>query len=243
MNKVFRAAKGLQLTLGNIRVFDCGLFDGKRVAVVGPASSAFNTGKGTYIDSFDYVIRMNKSPFTVAEGKYAVDIGTRTDVLFHCFHENPVGGGGPLDFALYEKLGIYYIINPRNEWSGVRNSFNFYKKYLEPQRTYMLPRSLYAAISRSVGPYRPTTGYSALYTLLESGVKELFITGFTFFKTAYGSGYRDEMKEAHQAQRFIKNVGLHNPDSELRGFKKVLEKNASKKVLLDSELLAILKQY
>jgi hypothetical protein len=102
---------------------------------------------------------------------------------------------------------------------------------------------VYTRISNSVGTYRPTTGYSALYSILETDFSELYITGFTFFKTAYGSGYRDVMKEAHQAQSFIKQVGLHNPEVELQGFKKALETNKSKKVVTDPVLTSILETY
>jgi len=229
--------------MANVKVFDPAFFDGKRVAVVGPASSAFNTGRGKFIDGFDVVVRMNKSPFVVDKGAFVIDIGARTDVLFHCFHENPVGGGGPIDFGLYDRAGIKYVVNPRNEFTGLRNTFNFYKKYLQPTTTYLLPRRIYDQISKSVEPYRPTTGYSALSAILLSSATELYVTGFTFFKTAYGEGYRDEMREAAQAQKFIEGVGLHNPDSELQGFKRILAHNNCGSVVLDAELSDILKRY
>lgn len=243
MSKWVNAAKGIVLAASKVKRFNTDIFAGKRVAVVGPASSAFNTDRGDYIDGFDLVVRMNKSPFIVAGGLHAKDIGVKTNVLFHCFHENPVGGGGPIDFALYKRIGVEYVVNPRNEWSGVRNTFNYYKKYLEAQKTYLLPKVLFNEISNSVGAYRPTTGYSALYTLLKSDFKELYVTGFTFFKTAYGQGYRDEMREAPQAQQFIRDVGLHNPDLELQGFKKVLSERHVGNIILDRQLADIVARY
>jgi hypothetical protein len=240
MKKVIHAIRGLILAVTHIRVFPLHRFRGKRIAVVGPASSAFNTGKGAYIDGFDIVVRVNKSALTVDAGKHAVDIGARTDVLFHCFLENMHSGGGKLDFEMYKRQGIRDVINPRYEWTGLRNSFNFYKKYLAPQRTYVLPHKLYADIDRSLGQYRPTTGYSALCTLLEADFSELYITGFTFFKTAYGDGYRDDMQQAQQARDFMLSVGLHNPDKEYEEFKKRLARHAGKNVQVDAGLRAIL---
>jgi len=236
MKKLLYALQGFLLALGNIRVFSLDRFAGKRIAVVGPASSAFQTGKGAYIDSFDLVIRINKSALTVDAGKHPTDIGSRTDILFHCFLENLHSGGGPLDFAMYERQGIRFVINPRYEWSGVRNSFNFYKRYRTAQPTYLLSRKLFGKINRSLGGYRPTTGYSALYALLESDFAELYITGFTFFKTAYGDGYRDDMKGANQARAFMEGVGLHNPDAEFGEFKKLLAKHPGKNIRMDDEL-------
>lgn len=234
------ALKGLGLAWAHIEQFDSSYFRSKRIAIVGPASSAFNTGKGKDIDGYDIVVRVNKSALTIDAGKSTSDIGSRTDILFHCFLENMYSGGGPLDFDMYRRQGIQYVINPRNEWTGLRNSYNYYKKYLSSQKTYVLPRGLYKRIASSLSGFRPTTGYSALYTLLEAEFDELYITGFTFFKTAYGSGYRDEMKESAQARNFMSEVGLHNPDVELQEFKKLVKRHAGKRVVLDRELSDIL---
>ena len=54
MTRLIKALKGLSLALLNIRVIDLGTFQSKRIAIVGPASSAFNTGKGSYIDGERY---------------------------------------------------------------------------------------------------------------------------------------------------------------------------------------------
>jgi hypothetical protein len=240
MKKLIHACRGLLLAMTNIHTFPLDKFKGKRIAVVGPATSAFNTGKGGYIDGFDLVVRVNKSALTIEAGKSSADIGTRTDILFHCFLENMHSGGGPLDFAMYRRQGVQYVINPRNEWSGLRNTFNFYKKYLAAQPTYVLPRKLYNDINQSLPSHRPTTGYSALCTLLESDFSELYITGFTFFKTAYGDGYRDDMKQATQARDFMQGVGLHNPDMEYEAFKKRLARHAGKNVQMDATLRGIL---
>ncbi len=243
MKKYFDAVRGLGLAFSGIKVFDLNVLRSRRVAIIGPASSAFNTGKGGFIDNFDIVIRVNKSALTVDSSRHSGDIGTRTDILFHCFLENMYSGGGPLDFGMYERQGIKYVVNPRNEWSGLRSSFNFYKKYLSPTVTYVLPRKLYSEISNAMGGYRPTTGFSALFAALESQFSELYIAGFTFFKTAYGTGYRDEMKEANQARDFMKQVGLHNPDVELDEFKKLLRRHATKNIHLDQELQTIVEKY
>jgi hypothetical protein len=240
MKRIFRAIVGLFLAWRKIQTFHPDVLRGKRIAIVGPASSAMNTGKGDYIDKFDLVVRVNKSVLVVQRGEFRKDIGNRTDILFHCFLENLYSGGGPLDFEMFDQQGIRYVVNPRNEWTGLRNSFNFYKKYLSRRTTYVLPKNLFNEISSSLKGPRPTTGYSALITLMKSDFKELFITGFTFFKTAYGDGYRDEMKRSDQARNFMKDVGLHDPDAEYKAFKAFLSKQQSKNIHVDDELRRIL---
>ena len=107
-----------------------GLFKGKRIAIIGAASSAYKKELGDYINEFDIVVRVNKAPHVLKEGKHNDKIGVKTDVLFHSFFENEKFGGGKLDYELYDELGISFVINPIPNSFGKRNTFNFYKKYL-----------------------------------------------------------------------------------------------------------------
>ncbi len=238
--KSVRFVSGLFLMLLYWRRLDlCRLTRGKRLAVVGAANSAFNTGLGEFIDNFDVVVRINKAPYVVADGKWRKDIGARTDILFHSFFENEVSGGGRLDFAIYDELGIKYVVNPIANFSGYRVIFNFYKKYLNGERTYSLGRKEYDELALRLNGFQPTIGFCALYALLKTEFSELYITGFTFFKTAFGEGYRNQMKEPEQVQKFIKDAGLHDPDLEFSVFLEMLEEYKDKKIVLDDELKKI----
>jgi hypothetical protein len=219
------------------------LIKGKRIAIVGAASSAYNTDKGDYIDSFDFVIRINKAPHQLKDGKFKKDIGTKANILFHSFFENQQSGGGPLDITLYDALGIEYIINPISAYSGFRVTFNFYKKYLIGRKVYHLPSGNYRIIKAGLQDYLPTIGFCALKTAMEGEFSELYITGFTFFKTAFGAGYRDDMKEAHQVQKYIADKGLHNPDLEFKSFVSTLAKHRSKNIVMDDVLKSIVDSY
>jgi hypothetical protein len=215
------------------------LVRGKRIAIVGAANSAYNTGKGSYIDGFDFVVRINKAPYLVESGKWKEDIGSKTDVLFHSFFENQESGGGPMNLGLYDTIGIRYLVNPVSNFAGYRLIFNFYKKYLARRITYSLSQEWFKAIERQLGTFRPTIGFCALSAAVQSDFSELYITGFTFFKTAFGEGYRDQMKESHQVLKFIKDSGLHNPDLEFEEFLKLLDCNKGKNIILDETLKAI----
>lgn len=239
--KLSRAFLGLFLSLGYTRRFPVEIFKGKRIAVVGPASSAYNTGKGEFIDSFDYVIRINKAPYLIKEGKFAADIGTRTDILFHSFFENEFSGGGALNFSLYDSLGIKYIVNPRPGYAGWRVRFNFFKKYLAARKIYTLKRRPFHEMKIHFGTYEPTTGLCAIKCVIEAEYSELYITGFTFFKTSYGEGYRDSMKEVEKTREYISKMKIHDPDLEFEEFKRILGENKQKNILLDQALQEIIR--
>src|SRR5688572_8915743 len=87
MKKLYNALVGFLLMMRYTREFDQNVLKNKRVAIVGPASSAYQTNRGEFIDSFDFVIRINKSPLVVKDGKFKADIGSKTDILFHSFFE------------------------------------------------------------------------------------------------------------------------------------------------------------
>jgi hypothetical protein len=242
IRKFYNAFAGLLLMLRYSRVFDTNILQGKRVAIVGPAGSAFQVKRGNFIDGFDYVIRINKAPFLLKSGKSTEYIGTKTDILFHSFFENEFSGGGPLDFPLYQSLGIKFVINPIPTFFGKRVTFNFFKKYLLPQLIYSLPAQPYERIVKAFGRFRPTTGFCALQMALESDCSELFITGFTFFKTAYGDGYRDQLKDVSVNKKYINESNIHNPDIEYEQFKMMLGTSKVTSITIDAELKRILAQ-
>jgi hypothetical protein len=240
ITRIYKALAGLFLMGRYSRQFDSRVLSGKRIAIVGPASSAINTNRGEFIDGYDVVIRVNKSALVVRDGKFKKDIGSKMDILCHSFFENEFSGGGPLDFDLYDRLGTKYVINPIPTFFGKRVTFNFYKKYLLRRTVYSLPLEPYQEAVKAFGQFRPTTGFCALKLALESDFKELFITGFTFFKTPYGDGYRDSLKDVAVNQKYIKDSNMHSPDIEYEEFKKMLGKNASKNIMVDRDLRLIL---
>jgi hypothetical protein len=217
------------------------VFAGKRIAIIGPASSAFNTGNGQTIENYDIVIRVNKSAHIVATKKFTRDIGDRTDVLFHSFFENNESGGGPLNLKVFDEQGVQYLINPRNTWGGQRNTFNFYKKYRVARTVYTLPARVYRDICKPLNGYRPTIGFTALMTALTSEFKELYISGFSFYRTPFGAGYRDQIESAEKALAFIREQGIHNIDLEFESFKNVVATSA-KNIVMDDVLIKLVKQ-
>ncbi|SIR10527.1 glycosyltransferase family 29 protein [Pontibacter lucknowensis] len=239
-NKVVAAAKGLLLLKSNLSVFDTSILSNKRVAIVGPASSAFEADNGEYIDGFDFVVRVNKSGLIVDTHQFDNKIGSRTDILFHSFFENELTGGGKLDTDLFDRQQVKYLINPRSTFGSIRNSFNFYKKYLKNYKTYTLPVNFYQKICAFTPGYAPTIGFTALATLMQARFKELYITGFTFYRTPFGEGYRDELKTPEKIIQSIKDAGRHDIELEFKGFKKLLELNKNKNIVVDIQLKHIL---
>lgn len=240
--KLFKAFYGLILMVLGLKHFNPKtIFENKRIAIIGPADSAYETENKDYIDSFDYVIRVNKAivNWKPENEKY---VGTKTDILLHNFLENEKTGGGDLDFSLFNRHNVKYILNPIPNYFGYRNVFNFYKKYSRLHRTYIGFKPIYQRYLPHFKPQRPTTGFAGLLLVLESDFEELFISGITFFKTPYKEGYRDQLIDLKSNEDHIKNEKLHLPDVEFNIFLNFLRGN-DKNIIVDQKLFKILDQY
>ncbi|WNB16862.1 glycosyltransferase family 29 protein [Marivirga arenosa] len=242
MIKILKAVIGLIIMPFRIRIFRPDkIFYNKKIAVVGPADSAFDHQNGNLIDTYDFVIRLNKAlvAWNPDNKKY---LGTKTDILFHNFYENmDSGGGGPLDWNLFKKFGVQFLIQPRYDKKGFQLMFNYFKKYVNTKEIiYVFPKSFYNEVIDKFQNYHPTRGFYALNSVLKADCSEILITGFTFFKTPYAKGYRDNIRDMEANKKHIKNQGLHNVEMEYYNFLQLLEKTSIDKILVDQKLYAII---
>ena len=239
--KVLKAIAGLVIMPFCIRVFRPEkVFRDKRVAVVGAASSILSSPNGEYIDTFDIVIRINKALITWNNNTDQYT-GRKVDMLFHSFYENEErGGAGKLDLQLFTKRNAQFLVQPRNNTEGLRIIYNFFKKYRKFHKVYILPRVFYKFLNSKFSGLKPTIGYCALHTALMSRCNEVFITGFTFFKTPYAKGYRDNLISLEENARHIKKQGQHSPEVEFKNFQDLLKLRKSKKIIVDTDLEKIL---
>lgn len=222
-------------------LFDPSLFKGKRVALVGSANSAYLKKNGEFIDSFDVVVRVNKGVEQI--DMYSDYIGKRTDVLFHSLNlgDDPYTNS-PLTLELWHINKVKHI--QYSYHYSYRDSFQL-KKFLKVTKGKLkigvMNKKFHNLNFSAVEPYYPTNGFIALNTILNSDPHELFVTGITFFKTPYVSGYR-EGDEKYWKNFFQNNIANHNPNSE---FLHVLRKYRSSSNILkvDETLNEIFESY
>lgn len=206
----------------------------KRIAIVGPADSALNTGRGDYIDNFDLVVRINQGYKLLKDDALIEDIGSRTDILFHNLAEREREGK---DEVFYyddlKKQSLKYIIGNLRavKWSADNIIISdFLEKYKDEidDHLIILDKSNYERVYNYLNKRKPTRGFVALYNIINSGASEIFITGFTFFQTQYISGYRDYTSKSKQIERFDNSNDSHDPDTEFQAFKELYQANKDK---------------
>lgn len=239
-DKLVKTSAGLCRMLGNLKIFNSEAeFQNKRVVIIGAADSVYKQENGNYIDQFDIVIRVNKAVHNLNPSNYSF-VGSRTTHLFHSFYENDFSGGGEIDWELFDKVGVQKVINPNRNTKGLIAHLNYYKRNKESRETYIISTKNYNKISNKLDNAIPTIGFSTLMLLLNTECAELFITGFTFFKTPYVKGYRDELLNMDINREHIENQGIHDTELEFEIFKKSLTTAKPKKITFDADLKKII---
>ena len=201
--------------------FDERWFRNKRVAIIGGADSALQEKLGEYIDNFDVVVRINKG-VEVVEGQQEY-IGTKTDILFHCFYvrDNDIGSS-PITVDLWKKKEVGQVIYSHNYRCSAYSLKNFMYclKATQGQLSFaQVPETLFDANLDVTRPYGPTTGLIVINTVFNCHPKELYITGITFFKTPHNQDYRKgEIESYHQVFDKYKS---HDPEREYQHVKKL----------------------
>jgi hypothetical protein len=191
-------------------------FNGKRVVIVGPASSILKNDNGDFIDNFDIIVRVNRGIEPIEN--FSKSIGSRTDILYNCLLEHP-DNGGLIDVDFLKKNNVKCVVyHPEVSFGGLATSNKpphghnaLLKLENAKMPSFMIDYIFYNSISSQVN-CRPNTGYIALHHLLSFNIKELYITGFTFYMDEFMDGYKDHVdKNAFREKCFISK--RHNQEN------------------------------
>lgn len=164
----------------------------KRVIVVGPSPSLENTNSGTEIDKYDIVVRINKA-FPIEDGMEK-DLGSRTDIHYHCLCTT-MHCGGPVFYKEMKDSNVF-VSCPYPKW--VKPFYDDVTRFELDNKKWNLPFHIidtdyYLSLAKMLGT-RPNSGILTILDLLAYDVKELHITGFTFFRDGWRKSYKDHTK-------------------------------------------------
>ena len=198
---------GINLKYEN--VFNKFLYN-KSVVLVGPASTLYRSKSGNIINSFDIVVRLNKSlPLPVRRFE---DIGNRTDILYNSLNTTDFPGENIVSEKLYIKNNIKFLCCPYPN----RKPFNSDIRYYLDKSRGVIPFKImsdttFNNIQNIIGT-RPNTGLCAIMDLLKTDLKYLYITGINFYKTMYYKEYRNTSNNDIQGG----NSQIHNQEPQIK---------------------------
>jgi hypothetical protein len=165
------------------------VFNNARVAIVCSGPSCLNN-KGQDIDDYDVVVRVNNYKIKGFEDK----VGTRTDVYYSFF-------GGSIKKTAEELRadGTYLCMckcpnekvvdhDKMVDWDEKNTGGDFRPIYRRREnfwfcRTYIPELRDFQKQMKLLDGHIPTTGFSAILTIMGFLPKELYITGFDGFKS------------------------------------------------------------
>lgn len=215
------------------------IFDGKRVALVGPADSSMSEKRGSEIDQYDLIVRLNKGYQLIEDPENRDFIGSRTDVLFARLDERDCLDPETFDRKMLQKQGLNHLFGflRTPELGYYYRTVSFIEKFGNTfgKQLKILSVEKYRMIFKSLLGSKPSVGYIALYTLMESKATEIYVTGITFYLSEYQKGYRDQTSTDEQLEKFKRREDGHNPGKELVVFKKMVKKNRDR-IKLDTFL-------
>lgn len=167
--------------VGNERYQD--YLKNRRIAFIGPAPTLKGLSKGSLIDSYDIVIRM-KQP--IVPDALHIDYGKRTDVIY-C-NLNNVGYEKPIEtyFGDWKLHGLKWLIMCRRKKNRNRALSGKIEQHFGYRRITKGFYSECKAKCNCVGKNIPFTGTVAILDLLRMPFKELYITGFNYYKNSIG---------------------------------------------------------
>ena len=208
----------------------------KKVIIVGPApEKEYIDGFGSFIDSFDVVIRVNRG-WNMSKESPSI-FGSKTDVLYHCLDPHPENGD-LIDFDFLMKSGCTNIVSPYPTVcdSNTRDSM-FHGSYRLNCKKWFLsyynsPESrdcnyseissdFYFDVDQKMNT-RPNSGNIAFLHLLQSKLSFLYIIGFSFFSKGYVPSYRKSIDgiiskdEDHSEHLVLNRLKVHGNNHKMQ---------------------------
>lgn len=191
----------------------------KTVALVGPAASLKGQGMGEYIDSHDFVVRIN-----YAKIQSVIDAGSRTDIVYY--------DGSYHDYSSCNPK-ILICSYPETEWFFESRCRSNTEKFKRKYEHYIMNADTYKSLKSSLDPnykVRPNSGTIAIVDLLKSDLSSLYITGVDFYRTSYLNQHPDYGKKTLSEIRNIFSTGdsgdFHDADKQYGYFKNELLKDS-----------------
>lgn len=208
------------------------LLEGKRVCIVGPSKTLIGRGIGNFIDGHDTVVRMNKS--IPLNKELAVDIGSRTDLLYHCLDEP---NKSKVNVTAYLEEGIKGVIGSYPPLSYTVQNIKYFKTMNKGRLQFRTTKlEVFKQLEKDLDT-RPNTGLMALTDVLQYDIKELYLTGFCFYRNFYYDGYTD-LQESQYSK--VAESPTHDQNKQMKYWAKLYKED--NRIIIDKVLEELFKE-
>ena len=213
------------------------IINSKKVLLLGPAPHIYDPSKTEDFLDFDVIVKVNKM---VEKASFLDDkLNKRNDVLYHCMHIDKQNGDEPYSIKNWKINKVKHVRMP---FSGTSAHYRINNnRFIKLNKSYNLefsisPVQVFEELVKNCDYSLPSTGITAINDLILNKPSLLDIRGFTFLKTGYKKGYKNEqwIKNKLNRERSTK----HNPEKQIEFFKKLYKSHENIKI--DNELLEVI---
>lgn len=203
---------------------------GKKVILVGPAEYLLNNKMGSFIDSYDIVVRISNAyeymPFDV---KLSEDIGTKCNILYihhelikqHILGEKIRSKKHFLNFCRTTNIDFFSLANQENTFDqcgtalqgchpstkpAAKNFINLLKNNNINTKLNIVDEISKMSRKWCQGKYFGT-GFHAIIDLLCYDIVELYVTGMTFY---HGGGHMFHKLEGYDCKNLLPTKNYKN---------------------------------
>jgi hypothetical protein len=204
------------------------LLKNKKVIIVGPSPHLKNMKKGSFIDSFDCVIRINE--IGINQNLHE-DYGSKTDVSFLALFEDSLKiyqkMKKSLDYSSLKMVvhaGDEHNLNPFTNAVKSRGVFDIFDELNLGTDFYHIENPSFNNRCIEFNCY-PSTGSQAIREILKYEFKTLYICGFSFFTTKYMYNENRQKFEVLISEKKAKHnfrMSGHNTRQEVKVLKKIV---------------------
>lgn len=218
------------------------LIQNKRIAYVCPSPHLKGKKLGNVIDSYDLVVRVNQS-YEIPESDWE-DYGSRTDIVINCLNEykrKAISDNVTFVNSLKHVIGAMVSIHETPIIEKLMNELTVDWHNISDEYIFKCFNEIGTTAN---------TGLMGIIALLNYNIKELFITGMTFYNmNTFGEIYNDTYQdEAEKVGNFKSNIDkipnfedlridIHQQQPQIDYFKKIVDQYYGKTLTLDDYLM------
>lgn len=219
--------KHLYKKYGQSYFFDKNQFLGKKVLIIGPASTVHQELGEIDTSKYDVVVKMNNGIFTHFDELKNKD---QCNILFHSLTSETRG----ISNETLLKNGVTTLVHRTPKRSSFLSTIIADEKFSEAATVKIIPFEEYEELSQKLAGFSPSTGLSCINFFISAPTEELAIIGFTFFTTNYVEGYDVNVTSDSEAIRKVKDAGHHSPEREADFVNSIINK-----AVLDGKVIVV----
>jgi hypothetical protein len=182
----------------------------KRVILIGPSVTVQECFLGNFVESFDLVVRLNKSlPIPTIMQEH---IGRRTDILYNSLNTTDYLNENNINPFFFRNQNVKYVRCPYPPVIPFKYDIQkFQKKSKNIIHFGHIDTYYYSKIKNNLKT-RPYSGTCAIADILKQDIKELYVMGIDFYSYGYASYYRKVNKKKLER---LRNNHIHKREPQI----------------------------